>query len=305
MGQTLEQASNNYQRDEILSDTTKTDLGLETTATPDDVFGQIGEEITAVKNGQYKLLQKYTTPNTYTWTVPEGITKIIAIIVGGGASGDVECRSSDSVAACGGGSGGINISIQNVQPSQQKNIVVGAGGSSVSYSYGSRGGNAGQSSSFDSVVAVGGVVSSSYNTDMYSCVQIPTPSVDVYTQGVVPHGGQPIRASGSTYNYLSRGIYFSIISILYMLSGKQEPLFMAGGGGYADYYGGSLQREYKETTYTIDGKYPSVFISGYNNATATKSNDIGAGGGGAACITGTATSAAGCDGAVWIFGRGD
>lgn len=69
MGQTLQQASNNYQRDEILTDTTKTAYGLESTATPDDVFNQIAEKSTA-----WRLIASYTEPNSYVFTVPDNIT---------------------------------------------------------------------------------------------------------------------------------------------------------------------------------------------------------------------------------------
>ena len=57
MGQTLEQASNNYQRDEILSEATKTAFGLETTSTPNDVFNKIFNSSIM----DYTLLNHYHT----------------------------------------------------------------------------------------------------------------------------------------------------------------------------------------------------------------------------------------------------
>lgn len=58
MGQTLQQASNNYQRDEILTDTTKTAYGLESTATPDDVFENIKSQIDEIYNGQISYIEQ-------------------------------------------------------------------------------------------------------------------------------------------------------------------------------------------------------------------------------------------------------
>ncbi|PZO83267.1 MAG: hypothetical protein DI626_09190 [Micavibrio aeruginosavorus] len=63
----------------------------------------------------------YTTPGTYTWTAPAGVTSVSVVSVGGGGS-----RSSGN--NCGGGGGGLgyknNIS---VVPGQNYTVVVGAG----------------------------------------------------------------------------------------------------------------------------------------------------------------------------------
>ena len=65
----------------------------------------------------------FTTPGTYDWTVPEGVTSVSAVCVGGGASGSYYGNGSA------GGGGGLryrnNIA---VTPGQVIQIVVGAGG---------------------------------------------------------------------------------------------------------------------------------------------------------------------------------
>lgn len=105
MGQTLQQASNNYQRDEILTDTTKTAYGLESTATPDDVFEQIIEKSTA-----WRLIASYTEPNSYMFTVPDNVTQIGVYLRGGGGAVSAYYHTSGAGAA-----GGVLIYVQGVK----------------------------------------------------------------------------------------------------------------------------------------------------------------------------------------------
>jgi hypothetical protein len=92
---------------------------------------------------------EYTTPGTYTWTVPAGITSVSAVAVGGGGGGGSTWSSG------GGGGGGLgwknNIA---VTPGQTYTITVGAGGPSLSNATnaGSEGGN----SFFMSITTVAG-----------------------------------------------------------------------------------------------------------------------------------------------------
>jgi hypothetical protein len=65
--------------------------------------------------------QEYTSPGTYSWTAPDGITSVSVVCVGGGGSGGTH--------GTGGGGGGLgwknNIT---VIPGQSYTVVVGAGG---------------------------------------------------------------------------------------------------------------------------------------------------------------------------------
>lgn len=92
MGQTLQQASNNYQRDEILTDTTKTAYGLESTATPDDVFENIKSQIDEIYNGQISYMEQGqyvgNGQNTFTLTL-ENTPSLIVICGNSNYSGTV------------------------------------------------------------------------------------------------------------------------------------------------------------------------------------------------------------------------
>jgi len=81
---------------------------------------------------------EYTTPGTYTWTAPTGVTSVSVVAVGGGGGGGSTWSSG------GGGGGGLgwknNIA---VTPGQSYTVTVGAGGPSLSNATnaGSEGGN--------------------------------------------------------------------------------------------------------------------------------------------------------------------
>jgi len=70
---------------------------------------------------------EYTSPGTYTWVCPQGVTAVSVICVGGGGGGDA---GSDTVGVGGGGGGG-GVAYRNniaVIPGQSYTITVGAGG---------------------------------------------------------------------------------------------------------------------------------------------------------------------------------
>ncbi|WP_407310903.1 glycine-rich domain-containing protein [Desulfosporosinus sp. SB140] len=102
--------------------------------------------------------QTYSTPGTYTFTVPASVTKVTAIIGGAGGGGGNGINGSGG--GGGGGAGGVYLVDIPVTPGQQITVVVGAGGAGASTSgangYGADGATGGQSS-FGSYVAGGGV----------------------------------------------------------------------------------------------------------------------------------------------------
>ncbi len=87
----------------------------------------------------------YTTPGTYSWVAPTGVTSVAAVVVGGGAGGST-CR----------GGGGAGLSWKNsisVTPGSSYTVVVGAGGAgTTSTGFASNGGQ----SSFSGATANGG-----------------------------------------------------------------------------------------------------------------------------------------------------
>jgi hypothetical protein len=67
----------------------------------------------------------YTTPGSYTWTVPDGLSSIAIVTTGGGGGGG---GISGSRAGQPGGAGAVVTSTVSVTPGQLLNLVVGGGG---------------------------------------------------------------------------------------------------------------------------------------------------------------------------------
>lgn len=93
-------------------------------------------EIYIKQNGVWKLVYPeeagsiaYTTPGTYSFTVPNGITRLTCTVVGAGGGGGGLWNPGDAWSGAGGGSGGFYLnSIATVTPGQILTITVGAGG---------------------------------------------------------------------------------------------------------------------------------------------------------------------------------
>ena len=76
---------------------------------------------------KYTKFIEYFSPGTYTFTVPTGVKKVRAVVVGagggGGASQDYYYYGGD-----GGGGGGFAMGEYDVTPGQQITVTVGSGG---------------------------------------------------------------------------------------------------------------------------------------------------------------------------------
>jgi hypothetical protein len=108
----------------------------------------------------------FTTPGSYTWTVPDGLTSISIVATGGGGGGG---GLSGPNAAQAGGAGALVTSTLSVTPGQVLSLVVGGGGGGGAdgpsfapggYSYGAGGGGGGSSNigagGNEAVIAGGG-----------------------------------------------------------------------------------------------------------------------------------------------------
>ena len=75
-----------------------------------------------VRTGQVK----FTTPGTYTWVVPEGVTKVSCVVIGAGGQGTLYVGANGH----GGGDGGALRYKNNITvvPGQSYTVVVGSGG---------------------------------------------------------------------------------------------------------------------------------------------------------------------------------
>ncbi len=104
----------------------------------------------------------FTTPGTYTWTCPAGITSIQVECWGGGGAGGAANGGASSTKAGGGGGGGgaytINASV-SVTPGTSYTITVGAGGTSTGAS--ATGGNTTSINTAAPVSANGGAAGTS------------------------------------------------------------------------------------------------------------------------------------------------
>lgn len=106
------------------------------TTSDDKLQFQYSYQPASVTSGQ----QAYTTPGTYTWTAPAGVTSVSVVAIGGGGGGS-KGLGYNGVGLCGGGGGGLgwknNIP---VTPGATYEVVVGGGGN-WGYGGGQAGGN--------------------------------------------------------------------------------------------------------------------------------------------------------------------
>lgn len=72
---------------------------------------------------------KYTSPGSYNWTVPEGVTSVSALAIGGGGGGSPSTSYSNGIAGGGGAGGALHWRTFTTTPGEIYTIVVGAGGS--------------------------------------------------------------------------------------------------------------------------------------------------------------------------------
>ena len=95
----------------------------------------------------------FTTPGSFSWTAPAGVTSVSVVAVGGGGEGG-EVNTCDAAGGGGGGLGWKNAIA--VTPGATYSVVVGAGGSMVSTSESDQDGDSGGDSYFISISDVAG-----------------------------------------------------------------------------------------------------------------------------------------------------
>lgn len=104
--------------------------------------------------------QAFTTPGTYTWIAPQGVTSISVVVIGGGGNGpygptignyEAGGSSVDYGGSGGGGAGGLAYASVPVTPGSSYTVVVGAGSTNNS-----TGGSGGLSSFNNVIIAYGG-----------------------------------------------------------------------------------------------------------------------------------------------------
>ena len=97
----------------------------------------------------------YTTPGTYSWVAPTGVTSVAAVVVGGGGSGGNVCMCTGNKGGGGGGGGALRYGNGiSVTPGTSYTVTVGAGG--VKNGGLNNAGNVATGSVFRGVIAYGG-----------------------------------------------------------------------------------------------------------------------------------------------------
>lgn len=131
--------------------------------TPDDsraTAGRVKEHtgtIWAIATSGIPAYKKvtYSTPGSFTFTVPGGVTKLRVEVAGAGGSGGTAGQGDDGWQAGGRGGNGAKVNTtMSVTPNTSITVVVGAGGAAPG-GY-NRNGNTGGSSSVGSITAAGG-----------------------------------------------------------------------------------------------------------------------------------------------------
>lgn len=259
-----------------------------------------------------KLLAIFDTAGTYTYTIPEGTTKIDVAILGAGGSGGcyLTTQKTTSGGASGGASGYLNfIEELQVTPGSIANIVVGAKGNSVTRSAnGGTNGQTGGTSSFTingtSQTALGGE-GGTYSSSSSSLQGASggSASIGYYTAlyGVTTnscafglHPQAPLSRSADFKEGICQGLTKIYNSLIGSAGGTSNPGSGCKAGG---------KNSFIITGHGSDGAFnPDYAI----RSTVIAENATGNGnGGGGACTSGTGsgsvTSGAGSDGLVLIF----
>ena len=273
-----------------------------------------------------KLIQSYTEAGTYTWTVPDrngdgSDYEICVIVVGGGGSGSARkywYTTASYTHLTGGGSGFSKQFKLTVTPNATYNIVVGAGGISVTVGSGTpdgiSAGNNGNSSSFNGIVANGGDGGGQYGGNYYipgskggrpsdSTFILPTLS---YIENLRPPCGDYI----SPIMYSSDVVYFTQFAPSDCINAITGDILLSAGGGFVGSTGTMVGGIAQTTQQIIGDKTIGIARWAFQtaeNAIAINPTLPGAGGGVCANFgttnntTYTATSGKGADGCILIY----
>ena len=248
--------------------------------------------------GKMKLLQAYTQAGSYTFTTPDGITKLLVFEIGGGGSGACNSNLQASMDVSGGGSGFFKAFLLSVSAGQTKSVVVGAGASAISTTNNANG-LTGGSTSFAGVSVFGG--NGGYSGGISTGGQSPVSANEL---GTTPYGRtEKELVSHPRYDLSVLGNFDLSLLSLFL---NYLPFYAAAGGSATSsssmYAVGSIQ----SSVSLPNGHTTSSSVKNASGGiTATKGTDPGCGGGAAICNGNggyTSVSAAGCDGAVFVYG---
>ena len=115
-----------------------TDQGLNSSPPNTNLYKFINLSLNTLVPGQ----AEYTTPGTFTWVCPSGVSSVSVVCIGGGGGGGSAISSYTVCPGAGGGGGGLSWRNNNsVTSGQTYTIQVGTGGNGSSMATGLMGGN--------------------------------------------------------------------------------------------------------------------------------------------------------------------
>jgi hypothetical protein len=219
--------------------------------------------------------QTYSTPGTYTFTVPNGVTRVVAVMWGAGGGGGGGGNNS-SYYACGGGGGALVTELLNVSSTNSITINVGSGGSGGAAGSGGGNGTSGQTGGASSVTYSGTTwQANGGGGGNYNCGSSAT------LGGNIPSGQQQLLYIPGGYSAMGN-------SNSYVNAGGGAPGGSGPGESYvngANAYGG----------FNLGG-LTEINSVGYNSTStggSASAGGIGAGGNGAAGNNSTGAGVAG------------
>lgn len=283
---------------------------------------KVAQVVAPVVNASWVLLNEYTIAGSYIWTAPDLFNgrdyTIGVMVIGGGAGGTAGASYvGDGAEVSGGPSGRSNYAVVKVSPNSNHTLVIGAGGEGATANRSgsgqsfSRGGNGGTTSFDGALSALGGGYSTlSTQADLFGG-QLPCYLISADTASLNFFGG--VTISGLVNRYYSKDTSAMTMDIMSCYNPFEHRRIL-GAGGFAISNSSSWVSG-------VGGKDPLTGL-GATDGVATKIQTSGAavvsgaptapgcGGGGAACYSSTAgtaasaTSGAGADGAVMIYVMG-
>ena len=168
----------------------------------------------------------YTTAGTYTFTVPSGVTRVFAVLVGGGAGGAAAAQS--------GSSGILVVSLFPTTPGESLAITVGAGGAGgTSTTSAANGTTSSLSGTQGTLTAGGGLVYPSAPTP-------PTPNTSwtlpvILLSGYAPSLGNTTAISIVPSEWAGNGSEFPLVAgtawLPVITGGSNGTAGSSGGGG--------------------------------------------------------------------------
>lgn len=222
--------------------------------------------------------EEFTTPGSYSWTAPDGVTSVCIVCVGGGGGGMFYNRSSTSYtyAMSGGGGGALAwLNDYPVTPGNSYSVVVGAGGVDGQYSAGS---TAGSASTFvgSSVIQANGGSPGRYNQNIAGGTYTVSSAYGTSGGG---NGGGTTKTSSSGYGPAGGGGAGG-----YSGNGGNGRDDNASGGDAGNGGGGSGGGASDNSTYVdhISGGGGGVGIYGEGTSGASSTTGSGQGGSGGA-----------------------